>query len=116
MDMLPAARSVCEDALSLARLQRDGRAWAVLAWPTTLDASPIAAFAAARGRRRTLLWRDGEWMLGVGDAAAVASDGPGRTAHLTAAAARLDCRCAIAVVGGGDIAAQLPCLFTALSF
>ncbi|MBA2479150.1 MAG: isochorismate synthase [Planctomycetes bacterium] len=117
MDMLPAARSVCEDALALARLQRDGRAWAVLAWPSALEANPIAAFTAARGRRRTLLWNEGEWMLGVGDAAAVASDGPGRTAHLTAAAARLDCRCAIAVHGGdATIAAQLPCLFTALSF
>ncbi|MBA3710406.1 MAG: isochorismate synthase, partial [Planctomycetes bacterium] len=85
--------------------------------PAQLDVDPFAAFAAARGRRRTLLWTEGEWMLGVGDAAAVASDGPGRTAHLTAAAARLDCRCAIAVEGGSpSIAPDLPVLFTALSF
>lgn len=114
MDPTAAARSVCADAAALARLQRDGRAWAVLAYPATLDETPLAMYAATAGRRRTLLWRDGEWMLGVGDAAAFASDGPGRASHLASSAARLECRAAIGSCGSQP--PPMPCLFTAYSF
>ncbi len=114
--MLPdqaIARAVCADALSLARLQRDGRAWAVLAWRSELP-DPMTAFRAAAGRRRTLLWSDDGWLLGAGEAWSVAADGPGRTAHLAVAAARLEARC---VIGGADGALPpLPCLLSALSF
>lgn len=114
MDLLEAARSVCADAAALARLQRDGRAYAVLAWPVELPAEPLEPFAAAAGRRRTLLWRDGDWMLAIGDAAAVASDGPGRATLLAAAQARLECRTAIASLGAG--APPLPTLLVTYSF
>ena len=44
MDLAAAARGVCEDAVALARLQRDGRAWAVFAWQTEAPADPLEAF------------------------------------------------------------------------
>jgi salicylate biosynthesis isochorismate synthase len=116
MDLLGAAKTVCADAAALARLQRDGRAWAVLAWPADLAPTPLQAMAEHAGRRRTLLWRDQEWMLAIGDAAAVASDGPGRSTHLAAAAARLESRTAIAVCGPATQAPPLPCLLVAYSF
>jgi isochorismate synthase len=114
MDVSADARRVCADAAALARLQRDGRAYAVLAWPTDLATTPLSAFSAAAGRRRTLLWRDGEWMLAIGDATAVASDGPGRATYLAAALARLESRTAIYASAPG--APPLPCLMTAYSF
>ena len=114
MDVLADARRVCAEAAALARLQRDGRAYAVLAYPTALPASPLDAFSDAAGRRRTLLWREQDWMLAIGDAAAVASDGPGRSTYLAAALARLESRTAIHASGGH--APPLPCLMTAYSF
>ncbi len=114
MDLLSDARAVCADAAALARLQRDGRAYAVLAWPCELPASPLDAFTAAEGRRRTLLWRESEWMLAIGDAAAVASDGPGRSTHLATAQARLESRTVIRSVGAQ--APALPCLLASYAF
>lgn len=114
MDLGADAQAVCAEAAALARLQRDGRAYAVLAYPVPLPANPIDAFTSAAGRRRTLLWRGEEWMLAIGDAAAVASDGPGRAVHLATTQARLESRTVLHVVGGG--APSLPCLLAAYSF
>ncbi len=113
---LPAAISACTAALALAGLQRDGQAWAVVAWPCALPEDPTAAFAASRARR-TLLWHAGEWLLGEGEAALVTCDGPGRGSHLAVAAARLECRTAIAVAdGAGAPPPALPAFLTAFSF
>ena len=73
----PWASSI-SDVLALARLQRDGRAWLVVAQSASLDANPTAAFAAAAGRGRMLLWQAGEWLLGIGTAHEVTANGPGR--------------------------------------
>ena len=113
------ALSVCRDAIALARLQRDGRAWAILAWRENLPADPVATFAAATGRR-TLLWRDDGWLLGMGEAFTVTADGPGRASHLATAVARLEARCAIGVSGESPKAPSdapaLPALLTAWAF
>jgi isochorismate synthase len=124
MTLVATARAACADALALARLQRDGRAWAVVAWPTPLPDDPLPLFEAAQGRRRTLLWNGHDWLLGTGDALSVASDGPGRVTHLAQELARLESRCVIATVrtppGETPDAAprrpSLPCVFTACSF
>ena len=70
----------CEDAVALARLR--GRAAVCVAIPTDLPASPIEHFLGAAGHDRTLLWDEAGWLLAVGTAAAIAADGPGRTAWL----------------------------------
>jgi salicylate biosynthesis isochorismate synthase len=124
MNLLDTARAACADALALARLQRDGRAWAVVAWPSELDETPHAAFAQASGRRRTLLWHGQEWLLGYGEAWGVTCDGPGRGSHLAQELARLEARCVIACLrppasARPELAPRrpsLPCVLTALSF
>lgn len=100
------------DALSLARLQRDGRAWLVVAENAALPADPTATFAAMAGRGRMLLWQGGEWVLGVGAAHDVRADGPGRHVTTAAAVAELRAKC----VTAGDVAVHLPCLLHTLSF
>jgi isochorismate synthase len=124
MNLLDTARAACADALALARLQRDRRAWAVVAWPSTLDETPHAAFAHASGRRRTLLWHGSDWLLGYGEAWSVRCDGPGRGSHLAQELARLEARCVtsrLALPAGASAqpAGQppgLPCVLTACSF
>ncbi len=124
MHLLDTARAACADAQALARLQRDGRAWAVLAWPSELDPTPHAAFAQASGRRRTLLWHGQDWLLGYGEAWGVTCDGPGRGSHLAQELARLEARCVTASLGApagerpdaGARQPSLPCVLTACSF
>ena len=82
-------QSSVNDALALARLQRDGRAWLVVAQPATLSSDPTTEFAAAAGRGRLLLWQGGEWVLGIGSAHAVRADGPGRQMATAVAFERL---------------------------
>ena len=55
MPLNATALSVCQDAIALARLQRDGQAFAVMAWQTPLPADPSTIFAEADGRGRALL-------------------------------------------------------------
>ncbi len=110
------ALAACRDALDLARLQRDGRAQAVIAWRTPLPADPAPAFAAAEGRGRTLLWAGGEWQLGVGSACDVVSNGPGRGSHLAQELARLEARTVTRIHDGPTDAPSLPVCLTAFSF
>ena len=121
MTLLAIARSACADALALARLQRDGRAWAVVAWSTQLPDDPLSAFAHALGGGRTLLWHGSDWLIGTGEAVAEVCDGPGRGTHMAQELARLESRCVIAIVPGGQGASAprppaLPCVLTAFSF
>jgi salicylate biosynthesis isochorismate synthase len=107
---------LCTDAITLARLQRDGTAIAVIAWETPLDVDPTAAFMAASGCGRTLLWHGKEWQLGIGQAWNVDSDGPGRGTHIAAENARLEARTVIAIEGDQTLRAALPTCLTAFSF
>jgi len=107
----PWASSI-SDVLALARLQRDGRAWLVVAQPTHLEADPTAAFSAAAGRGRMLLWQAGEWVLGIGTAHEVTANGPGRQVSMAAAVAELRAKCVVA----GDVAVHLPCLMHTQAF
>ncbi|MBA3700332.1 MAG: isochorismate synthase [Planctomycetes bacterium] len=116
MPLNATARAAVTDALALARLQRDGRAYAVIAWPTTLPVDPSVTFAAADGRGRTLLWSGDEWQLGLGAAWELASDGPGRGAHLGQEHARLEARTVARVHGDAAGAPSLPACLTAFSF
>jgi len=122
MNLLDTARAACADALALARLQRDGRAWAVVAWPCELAPTPHGAWAKASGRRRTLLWHGQDWLLGYGEAWSVHCDGPGRGSHLAQELARLEARCITACLRPppGDrpefAPPSLPCVLTACSF
>lgn len=109
---MSTAPASVEDALALARLQRDGRAWLVVAQPATLSADPTAAFAAAAGRGRLLLWQSGEWVLGIGSAHTVRADGPGRQMAIATAVAELRAKCVVV----GEVADHLPCLLHAQAF
>jgi len=104
--------SSISDVLALARLQRDGRAWLVVAQSAALAADPTAAFTAAAGRGRMLLWQAGEWLLGIGTAHEVTANGPGRQVTMASAVAELRAKCVVA----GDVAVHLPCLMHAQAF
>jgi salicylate biosynthesis isochorismate synthase len=116
MPLNATARAAVTDAIALARLQRDGKAFAVIAWPSPLTADPAATFAAADGRGRTLLWAGDEWQLAIGDAFAVTADGPGRGTHLAQELARLEARTVTRVHGDAAQAPSLPACLTAFSF
>jgi salicylate biosynthesis isochorismate synthase len=116
MPLNATARAAVADGLALARLQRDGTAFAVIAWPSPLAADPAATFAAADGRGRTLLWSGDEWQLGIGEAFGVATDGPGRGTHLAQELARLDARTVTRIHGDTANAPSLPACLTAFSF
>ena len=110
------SQRLCVDALTLARLQRDGTALAVIAWESPLDADPTAAFIAAEHCGRTLLWHGDEWQLGIGQAWHIDSDGPGRGTHIAAECARLEARTVVAVDGDQSLRTTLPACLTAFSF
>ncbi len=110
------AHSLISDAITLARLQRDQRAYAVLAWETTLPDNPSELFINALGQERTLFWTGNEWQLGLGQAWHVASDGPGRGIHSAEEFARLEARTVVAVHGDQAMRETLPACLTALSF
>jgi salicylate biosynthesis isochorismate synthase len=116
MPLNATALSVCQDAVALARLQRDGQAFAVIAWQTPLPADPSAIFAEADGRGRMLLWAGQEWQLGIGAAFELSSDGPGRGTHLAQELARLDGHTVARVHGDATGAPTLPTCLTAFSF
>ncbi len=117
MDLHATARAACADALALARLQRDGRAWAVVAWPCALAEEPHDAFAAAAGRARTLLWQGGDWLLAEGEAWSAGCDGPGRGSHLAREFARLEARAITAIAAPPTAGAPgLPAVLAACSF
>ena len=119
MPLNTTARAACSAALDLARLQRDGRAFAVIAWPTVLPADPSLTFATAEGRGRTLLWAGDAWQLAIGSAFDATSDGPGRGTHLAQEFARLDARTVTRIHGvmdGSSAAPSLPACLTAFSF
>jgi salicylate biosynthesis isochorismate synthase len=109
------AQRACADAIALARLQSDGHAWAIAALPVALPQQPIAPFVAAAGRMRSLGWsaESDQWLLGIGDAAAIACSGPGRIMTAAQAAASLSARVVVAAAPG---APPLPCFLHALSF
>lgn len=110
------ALTACRDALALARLQRDGRAWAVFAEPAALEADPLACFAALPAVGRTLLWQDREWLLAQGEAFTAVADGPGRAAHLSRDLAALETRCTVVVDGDRTTAPALPVVLVASAF
>jgi salicylate biosynthesis isochorismate synthase len=116
MPLTDTARAACSDALALARLQRDHQAYAVLAWPTPLPTDPAAVFTAADGRGRTLMWHGDGWLLGIGAAFEVSSDGPGRGTHLAQERARLDSRTVARIHGDAAGAPGLPTCLTAFGF
>ena len=82
----------CSEAVALARLLPERRAWVAVAAPLELPADPREAFVAAAGRGRTLLWvpGNGTWQLALGIAAELTADGPGRTVRLAAARATVE--------------------------
>ena len=88
----------CADAVALAGLQPDRTAWVAVCAPVPLPESPIELFTAAAGLGRSLLWQpasdtqQSEWLLGLGAAADLAADGPGRTLWLTRESARVEAR------------------------
>jgi salicylate biosynthesis isochorismate synthase len=116
MPLNATARAAVTDALALARLQRDGRAYAVIAWPWPLPADPSTTFAAAEGRGRTLLWSGDEWQLAIGNAHTVSTDGPGRGTHLAQELARLETRTVARIHGDAAGAPSLPACLTAFTF
>lgn len=116
MLMTPAALTVCTNAIALARLQRDGRAWAVVAIPVALEVDPLARFAALPAAGRTLLWQDREWLLAQGEAFTAVADGPGRTAHLSRDLSALEARCVVVVEGDPAKAPALPAVLVASAF
>lgn len=116
MLMTSSALAACTNAIALARLQRDGRAWAVVAVPATLEADPLARFAALPATARTLLWQEGEWLLAQGEAFAAVADGPGRAAHLSRDLSALEARCAVVVEGDPARAPALPAVLVASAF
>jgi isochorismate synthase len=120
---LTEATALCRDAVMLARFQRDARAYAIYAVQTTLPENPTELFTAAKGQSRSLLWHGdggsedgGEWLLSLGQAWHMASDGPGRGTHSAEEYARLESRCVFRIHGDESIRAQLPLCFTAWSF
>jgi isochorismate synthase len=114
------AIALCRDALTIARFQRDARAYAIYAVETTLPDDPTDLFIRAHGQQRSLLWHEREWLLSLGHAWSMTSDGPGRGTHSAEEYARLDARCAVHVDGDDALSArlreQLPLCFTAWSF
>lgn len=80
----------CADAVALARLLPERRAWVAVCAPLALPESPLATFAEAKGLGRTLLWQGDNWQLALGAAADLRADGPGRTGWLSRAAAKLE--------------------------
>ncbi len=85
----------CAEAVALARLQPDRTAYVAVCAPVPLPEPPIELFTAAAGLGRSLLWQpgeDGDWLLGLGAAAELTADGPGRTLWLTRDSARLEAR------------------------
>ncbi len=104
---------VCADAVSLARLQRDGLAWAITAEAVDLGTDPTVWFEREAGRGRVLGWMRDGWMVAAGEAFTATAEGPGRTVALGRAAARLEGRCVVdAPAGAGD----LPRLVLSLAF
>lgn len=116
MLMTPSALSACRDAIALAKLQRDHRAWAVVAMPAMLEADPLARFAALPAAGRTLLWQDNEWLLAQGAAFTAIADGPGRAAHLSRDLSALEARCAVVIEGDPTQAPTLPAVLVASAF
>jgi isochorismate synthase len=82
----------CAEAVALARLLPERRAWVAIAAPLDLPVDPREAFVAAAGLGRTLLWEPGTqtWQMAVGIAAELTADGPGRTVRLAAARATIE--------------------------
>jgi salicylate biosynthesis isochorismate synthase len=80
----------CADAVALAQLLPERRAWVAVCVPVALPESPIPTFTDAVGLGRTLLWQGDTWQLALGAAADLRADGPGRTGWLTRSAARLE--------------------------
>ena len=74
----------CADAVALAQRLPDGLAWVAVCAPVALPTSPLEVMTPARGLGRTLLWQPeaGTWQLGLGVAADLTADGPGRTVSL----------------------------------
>lgn len=101
------------DAIALARLQRDGKAWLIVAEPADLDTEPVACFAAAAGKGRVLGWMRDGWLVAAGTAFAAEADGPGRFAYVATAAARLEGRC---IVDAPAAAGELPRLVVSVAF
>ena len=116
MNPSQSALTACRDAIALARLQRDGKAWAVVAVPAALEADPLARFAALPAAGRTLLWQDSEWLLAQGAAFTAVADGPGRAAHLSRDLAALEARCAVVVEGDPTHCPALPAVLVASAF
>lgn len=105
--------SVCDDAVALARLQRDGLAWVVTAEAVELGSDPTPWFEREAGRGRVLGWMRDGWMVAAGEAFVATADGPGRCVALASAAARLDGRC---MVDAPEAAGDLPRLVLSLAF
>lgn len=88
----------CAEAVALARLQPDRMAWVSVCSPVPLPESPIELFTGTGGQLRCLLWQPHElanhheWLLGLGSAADLTADGPGRTVWLTRESARVEAR------------------------
>jgi isochorismate synthase len=107
------AIEACAKAQQLARLQRDGRAWAVVARRAAAVWNPAAEFGKNARMRRMLLWNGDEQLLALGCAAEIAVSGPGRHSIAAQEAAKLESRIAIAAAPG---APELPLLLTAMTF
>ena len=84
----------CADAVALAQRLPDGVAWVTVCAPIDLPSSPIELMTAANGLGRTLLWQPalGSWQLGLGQAADLTADGPGRTVSLVRQSAHITSR------------------------
>ncbi len=84
----------CGDAVALASHLPGGVAWVVVCAPLDLPESPIEIFTAAAALSRTLLWQPaaGTWQLGLGMAADLSANGPGRTVSLVRQSTQLSAR------------------------
>jgi isochorismate synthase len=101
------------DAIHLARLQRDGKSWLIVAESVELGEDPTPWFTKEAGRGRVLGWMRDGWLVAAGEAFAVEADGPGRFVAVAEAAAHLEGRC---VVDAPAEAGDLPRLVVSIAF
>lgn len=91
-------RDAANRAVDLARALPGGSATLYASRAEALPAAPLAAFAAAAGQGRLLLWQGDSWLLATGVCRAMQASGPGRTYHLAESVSTL--RSQTVTVGG----------------